>query len=122
MSRRPPKSPPSRPAGPRFGSLRLLLGLAAPSLAAIAWQALPPRFAAAYADLDAELPALTRWVFEHSWWPWLLPAAVLALWLAAPPALRDRWAGRFGASAGMALIAVLVVALYLPMFGRAAAL
>ncbi|MET4730947.1 type II secretory pathway component PulF [Lysobacter enzymogenes] len=122
MSRRPPKSPQSRPARPLFAPLQLLFGLAASALAALAWGALPPRFRAAYAGLDAELPALTRWVFEHSWLPWLLPVAVMALWLAAPRPYRDRWACRFGTTAALAAIAVLVVALYLPMFGRAAAL
>ncbi|UZW62830.1 hypothetical protein [Lysobacter enzymogenes] len=122
MSLRPPKSPPPGPAAPPFNPLWLLAGLAFPSLAAITALALAPRFEAAYAGLGAELPALTRLVFDYAWAPWLLDVAVLALWLAAPQAQRDRWAGRFGVVAGLAAIALLVVALYLPFFGRAAAL
>ncbi|QQQ03284.1 hypothetical protein [Lysobacter enzymogenes] len=116
MSYQPPKSPTSAPAQSPFNPAWLLAGLVASSIAGVGSLLLVPQFSQVWASFDAELPALTACLQAYPWAPCLLPVAVLAVWAAAPRARRDRWACAFGVFAGMAAIALMLVALYLPIF------
>lgn len=120
MSYQPPKSPLPSPAQPPFNPIWLLLGVGASSIAGIGSLLLAPHFRQVFAAFGAQLPTLTRTLLDYPWAPCLLPALVLAAWVAAPARSRDRWACVFGVIAGLAAGALVVVALYLPIFGLAA--
>lgn len=115
MSYQPPKSPLATPAEPPFNPLWLLVGLGVSSVAGIVSLLLAPSFERTFAAFGASLPRLTRWLLDYPWAPCLLPLAVLAFWATASRQRRDRWACALGVVAGLAAIALVVVALYLPI-------
>lgn len=120
MSYQPPRSPLPSPAQPPFNPLWLLAGLGASSIAGVGSLLLAPHFRRVFASFGADLPALTGYLLDYPWAPCLLPLLVLAIWAAAPRPRRDRWACALGVFAGMGAAALVVVALYLPIFGLAA--
>ena len=120
MSYQPPRSPLPSPAQPPFNPLWLLAGLGASSIAGVGSLLLAPHFRRVFASFGADLPALTGYLLDYPWAPCLLPLLVPAIWAAAPRPRRDRWACAFGVFAGMGAAALVVVALYLPIFGLAA--
>ena len=97
--------------------ISLAVGLTFAIGAAIVPAIIMPRFKEAFDSLGVALPWPTLLFVNHPGGLWILPAAVSLAWLAWPnPRHRALAVGFIGVAGSALVIAVFIVAMYLPIF------
>lgn len=110
------------PAPPASRSRPLLpaIGLIVSALCGLLPLLVVPAFAQTFSAFGADLPWATALLIARPWLGCALPLLVLALWWLWPRPRRDLAACVFGVVGGLGLLALMAVALYLPIFKLAA--
>lgn len=115
-----PRSELPAPPANRSRPLLLAIGLIVSALCGLLPLLVVPAFAQTFTAFGADLPWATALLIARPWLGCALPLLVLALWWLWPRLRRDLAACVFGVVGGLGMLALMAVALYLPIFKLAA--
>ena len=107
----------------RTSTFGLATALAITSIAALVPMLVVRQFASTFDSFGVDLPWITRIAIDYHLLLWLVPPALLALWMKWDgDARRGARIGAIGVALGVASILFFTTAMYLPVFKLAAAI
>jgi type II secretory pathway component PulF len=108
-------------AGERWLLAGLVGGFLAATITTIAGVFVFPGFSNVFANYDADLPLMTRVVLHYYLLIWALPFALIGIKRFLPSTRRRNIAlGIIGIGSSIAVVPIMVIAMYLPIFRMAA--